>query len=111
MKIIKNTFPVILCIIIITPFNSCSKSVDFCVKLDASQYSVNATIYADASCSKNGDENLWEPQAGLLMIGNGTNTTESFLIQHLTGSLSRTIKLTISNSKSSRTQTKSVNVF
>ena len=45
------------------------------------------------------------------MIGNGTNPTENFLVQHLTGSLSRTIKLTISNSKSSRSQTKSVNVF
>ena len=111
MKIIKYIFPVLLCVIIITTFNSCSKSVNFCLKLDASHYSVNDTIYADASCSKNGDEFLWEPQAGLLMIGNGTNPTENFLVQHLTGSLSRTIKLTISNSKSSRSQTKSVNVF
>jgi hypothetical protein len=45
------------------------------------------------------------------MIGSGKSSTEQFIILPLTGSLSRTIDLTVSNSKSSRTISKSVVVL
>jgi len=109
---IKNALLLISILIVgIITVSSCSKSVDFCVTLDASEYAVNDTIYGDASCSKNGDEFLWEPEKGLLMIGNGTASTERFIVQALTGTLSRTINITVSNSKSSRSQSKSVLVL
>lgn len=88
-------------------FSSCRKSVDACVNFDQAAYAINDTIYADASCSENVDEYLWEPQGGLQMIGNGTSSTERFIVLSLPGNLNRTVKLEVKNKKSSKSTTKS----
>ena len=91
--------------------SSCRKKVEACADFNKSAYFVNDTIFLNASCSENADTYSWKPQAGLQMIGSGKSSTEQFIILPLTGSLSRTIELTVSNSKSSRTISKSVVVL
>jgi hypothetical protein len=91
--------------------SSCRKKVEACADFNKSAYFVNDTISLNASCSENADTYSWKPQAGLQMIGTGNSSTEQFVILPLTGSLSRTIELTVSNSKSSRTISKSVVVI
>jgi hypothetical protein len=87
--------------------SSCGKKVEACADFNESAYLVNDTIYLNASCSENVDTYLWQPQAGLQMLGSGNTSTERFIVLPLSGSLSRTIDLTVSNSKSTRTISKS----
>jgi len=91
--------------------SSCRKKVEACADFDQSAYNVNDTINLNASCSENADTYLWQPQAGLQMLGSGNSSTERFIVLPLAGSLSRTIDLTVSNSKSSRTISKSAVVL
>ena len=89
--------------------SSCGKKVEACADFNEAAYLVNDTIYLNASCSENADTYLWQPQAGLQMLGSGNTSTERFIVLPLPGSglLSRTIDLTVSNSKSSRSISKS----
>jgi hypothetical protein len=88
--------------------SSCGKNkVEACASFDKSAYLVDDTIYLDATCSENVIDYLWTPKEGLMMIGNGKSSTERFVILPLQGSLSRSIELKVSNSKSSRVITKS----
>jgi hypothetical protein len=87
--------------------SSCGKKVEACADFNQAAYYVNDTINLNASCSENADTYLWQPQAGLQMLGSGNTSTERFIILPLSGSLSRTIDLTVSNSKSSRSISKS----
>lgn len=91
--------------------SSCGKKVEACADFDQSAYLVNDTIYLNASCSENVDTYLWQPQAGLQMLGSGNTSTERFIVLPLSGSLSRTIDLTVYNSKSTRTISKSAVVL
>ena len=91
--------------------SSCKKKVEACADFNEAAYLVNDTIYLNASCSENADSYLWQPQAGLQMLGSGNSSTERFIVLPLAGSLSRTIDLTVSNSKSSRTISKSAVVL
>jgi hypothetical protein len=91
--------------------SSCRKKVEACADFDQSAYNVNDTIYLNASCSENADTYLWQPQAGLQMLGSGNSSTERFIVLPLSGSLSRTIDLTVSNSKSTRSISKSAVVL
>jgi len=91
--------------------SSCGKKVEACADFNEAAYYVNDTIYLNASCSENADTYLWQPQAGLQMLGSGNSSTERFIVLPLSGSLSRTIDLTVSNSKSSRTISKSAVVI
>lgn len=91
--------------------SSCRKKVEACADFNEAAYLVNDTIYLNASCSENADTYLWQPQAGLQMLGSGNSSTERFIVLPLAGSLSRTIDLTVSNSKSSRTVSKSAVVL
>jgi len=91
--------------------SSCGKKVDACANFNESAYLVNDTIFLDASCSKNIDTYLWEPKAGLQMLGSGNTVTERFIVLPLSGSLSRTIDLTVTNSKSTRKISKSAVVL
>ncbi len=108
MKILFFSLAQILLIIFLS---SCKKNITSCFELDNTAYLVGDTIYVDASCSKNSKDFLWEPGDGLIMLGNGKSIKESFSIINLPGSLSRSINLTVTNSKSSRTKTESVSVF
>ena len=45
------------------------------------------------------------------MLGKGTSASKSLIVQPLSESLSRSVNLTISNSKSSRNRTESVVVL
>ena len=87
--------------------SSCGKKVEACADFNKAAYLVNDTIYLNASCSENADTYLWQPQAGLQMLGSGNTSTERFIVLPLSGSLSRTIDLTVSNSKSTRKISKS----
>ena len=98
-------------ILTLTVASSCGKRVEACANFNEAAYLENDTIYLDASCSENVDKYLWEPQAGLQMLGGGNAATERFIVLPLTGSLSRTIDLTVSNSKSSKKISKSVVVL
>ena len=98
-------------ILTLTVASSCGKSVEACANFNEAAYLENDTIYLDASCSENVDTYLWEPQAGLQMLGGGNAATERFIVLPLTGSLSRTIDLTVSNSKSSKKISKSAVVL
>ncbi len=91
--------------------SSCGKKVEACADFNEAAYLVNDTIYLNASCSENADTYLWQPQAGLQMLGSGNSSSERFIVLPLAGSLSRTIDLTVSNSKSSRTISKSAVVL
>jgi hypothetical protein len=91
--------------------SSCGKKVEACADFNEAAYLVNDTIYLNASCSENADTYLWQPQAGLQMLGSGNSSTERFIVLPLAGSLSRTIDLTVSNSKSSRSISKSAVVL
>ena len=91
--------------------SSCGKKVEACADFDEAAYLVNDTIYLNASCIENADTYLWQPQAGLQMLGSGNSSVERFIVLPLSGSLSRTIDLTVSNSKSSRTISKSAVVL
>lgn len=91
--------------------SSCGKKVEACADFNEAAYLVNDTIYLNASCSENAETYLWQPQAGLQMLGSGNSSTERFIVLSLQGSLSRTIDLTVSNSKSSRTISKSAVVL
>jgi len=91
--------------------SSCRKKVEACADFNEAAYLVNDTIYLNASCSENAETYLWQPQAGLQMLGSGNSSTERFIVLSLQGSLSRTIDLTVSNSKSSRTISKSAVVL
>jgi hypothetical protein len=87
--------------------SSCGKKVEACADFNQAAYYVNDTINLNASCSENADTYLWQPQAGLQMLGSGNTSTERFIVISLSGSLSRTIDLTVSNSKSTRKISKS----
>jgi hypothetical protein len=87
--------------------SSCRKKVEACADFNEAAYYVTDTIYLNASCSENADTYLWKPQAGLQMLGSGNSSTERFIVLPLATSLSRTIDLTVSNSKSSRSISKS----
>ena len=91
--------------------SSCGKKVDACAQFDKDAYFVNDTIVLNAACSENAGTYLWQPQAGLQMLGSGNSAIERFKVLPLTGSLSRSINLTVSNSKSSRSITKSALIF
>lgn len=91
--------------------SSCGKKIDACANFDKSAYLVNDTITLNASCSENVDTYLWQPQAGLQMLGTGKSSTERFVVLPLSGTLSRTVDLTVSNSKSTRKISKSVVVL
>ena len=91
--------------------SSCGKKIDACANFDKSAYLVNDTIILNGACSENVDTYLWQPQAGLQMLGSGNTSTERFVVLNLPGSLSRTIDLTVSNAKSSRKISKSVVVL
>ena len=91
--------------------SSCGKKVEACADFNEAAYLVNDTIYLNASCSENADTYLWKPQAGLQMLGSGNSSTEQFIVLPLSGSLSRTIDLTVSNSKSTRSISKSAVVL
>jgi len=91
--------------------SSCRKKVEACADFNEAAYLVNDTIYLNASCSENADTYLWKPQAGLQMLGSGNSSTERFIVLPLSGSLSRTIDLTVSNSKSTRSISKSAVVL
>jgi len=87
---------------------SCKKNkIEACATFDQAAYLVADTIYLDASCSENVEDYLWTPKEGLTMLGNGKSSKERFVILPLSGTLSRTIELKVSNSKSIRTITKS----
>lgn len=87
---------------------SCRKDkIEACAQFDQAAYLVTDTIYLDATCSENVGDYLWTPKEGLMMLGNGKSSTERFIILPLSGTLSRTIELKVSNSKSNRTITKS----
>lgn len=87
--------------------SSCRNSAEACAQFDKTSYSVNDTITLNAACSENIGTYQWQPQQGLQMLGSGNSSTERFKVLPLTGSLSRSINLTVSNSKSSRSITKS----
>jgi len=87
--------------------SSCRKNVEACANFDKTAYLVNDTIFLNATCSEMAGTYLWQPQAGLQMLGSGNSSTERFIVLSLPGTLSRTIALTVSNSKSSRTISKS----
>jgi hypothetical protein len=91
--------------------SSCGKKIEACANFDKSAYLVGDTIILNAACSENVDSYLWQPQAGLLMLGTGTASTEGFVVLPLSGTLSRTIDLTVSNAKSTRKISKSVVVL
>ncbi len=91
--------------------SSCGKKIEACANSDKSAYLVNDTITLNASCSENVDTYLWQPQAGLQMLGGGNTSTERFIVLSLQGTLSRTVELTLSNSKSTRKISKSVVVL
>jgi hypothetical protein len=91
--------------------SSCRKKVEACADFNQDDYIVNDTIYLNASCSENADTYLWQPQAGLQMLGSGNSSTERFIVLPLAGSIYRTVDLTVSNSKSSRSISKSVVVL
>lgn len=87
--------------------SSCGKKPEACAQFDKASYFVNDTIVLNAACSENAGTYQWQPQAGLQMLGSGNSATERFKVLPLSGSLSRSINLTVSNSKSSRNITKS----
>ena len=110
----KNTVPKFILIYtcaIAFSFSSCKKSVKHCVNFDKTGYLVGDTIQADASCSEHVDDYNWVTDEGLEMIGNGNNATEKFVILPLSGTLSRTITLTITNSSSEKAKSESVIVL
>jgi hypothetical protein len=90
---------------------SCKKSVKHCMNFDSNSYLVGDTIKVDASCSENVNDYLWAPEEGLIMLGNGNLAKENFVILPLSGSLSRTVSLTITNEKSEKTNLESTIVF
>ena len=99
-------------ILLVTAFaTSCGKGIDACATFNNTAYLVGDTILIDASCSQNGTSYLWEPQSGLQMLGAGNSVSERFVVLPLGGTLSRTINLTVSNSKSTRKISKSVTVL
>lgn len=91
--------------------SSCNRKVKICASADSTGYLVGDTIYFDAGCSENAESYNWVPREGLLMIGNGQGPTERFIVEPLNGILSRSVDLTVSNSKTSRSRTESVVVF
>jgi hypothetical protein len=103
----KNLFFPIALLITVAFVSSCRKSVDACANFDKSAYLVNDTILLNAACSENVGTYLWQPQAGLRMLGTGNTSSERFIVLSLPGAISRTISLTVSNAKSSRTISKS----
>ena len=111
IKQMKYLFLASVALLAVTFTSSCGKKVDACANFNESAYLVNDTIFLDASCSENADTYLWEPQAGLQMLGSGNAVTERFIVLPLSGSLSRTIDLTVTNSKSTRKISKSAVVL
>jgi hypothetical protein len=107
----KRTYALLLIIGFTYTFTSCNSSVDLCVNFDKTAYSVGDTIQATAACSKNVDNYNWSTGEALDMIGDGTNATENFVILPLTGASYRTVTISISNSKSSKSSTESVLVL
>lgn len=108
MKNVLFSFGILL---IVATTTSCKKGVDACATFNNTAYLVGDTIILDASCSENETTYLWEPQAGLQMLGTGSSVTEKFVVLPLGGTLSRTINLTVSNSKSTRKISKSAVVL
>jgi hypothetical protein len=111
LKQMKYLFLASVALLTLTFVSSCRKKVDACANFNESAYLVNDTISLDASCSENVDTYLWEPQAGLQMLGSGNAVAERFIVLPLASSLSRTIDLTVSNSKSSKKISKSAVVL
>jgi hypothetical protein len=103
----KYVFFISTVLLFLISTSSCGKKVEACANFNKAEYSVSDTIIVDASCSEKVGTYLWEPQAGLQMLGNGNGPTERFIVLPLPGFLSRTIKLTVSNSSSVRQITKS----
>jgi len=88
-----------------------SDKLSLCTSFEDISYRVNDTIFIDASCSENVEEYLWEPGEGLMMVGTGNSVSERFVALPLAGTLSRTVQLTVSNSKSMRSRTQVVDVI
>jgi len=107
----KNVLFYFSILLVTAATTSCNKGVDACATFNNTAYLVGDTILLDASCSENVTTYLWEPQSGLQMLGAGKGVTERFVILPLGGTLSRTINLTVSNSKSTRKITKSAVVL
>jgi len=107
----KSLFNAIMILLMITLLFSCNRKVKICASADSTGYLVGDTIYFDATCSENAESYGWVPQDGLTMIGNGQGPTERFIVEPLNGILSRSVDLTVSNSKTSRSRTESVVVF
>ena len=103
----EATFKIVLFSAISMLVFSCTRKVKICTSFNSSSYLVGDTIYGDASCSEHVDDFLWAPQDGLTMIGNGTGATERFIVEPLGGILSRSVDLTVSNSRSTRSKTES----
>lgn len=91
--------------------SSCKKRIEICAEFNELTYTINDTILLDATCSENVETYLWEPQAGLQMLGSGTEVTERFIVLPLTGAVSRTVNLTVSNGKSTKKISKSAVVL
>jgi hypothetical protein len=104
--IISSSIMMVLLIV-----SSCGKKIEACANFDKSAYLVNDTIVLNATCSENVDTYLWQPQAGLQMLGTGKSATERFVVLSLQCTLSRTIDLTLSNAKATRKISKSVVVL
>jgi hypothetical protein len=111
IKQMKDLFLASVALLAITFTSSCGKKLEACASFNETAYHVNDTIFVNASCSANADTYLWEPQAGLQMLGSGNAVTERFIVLPLSGSLSRTIYLTLTNSQSMRKISKSVVVL
>ena len=102
----------ILTFSITTLLFSCNRRLKICASADSTGYWVGDTINFDASCSENVETYNWVPREGLTMIGNGQGSTESFIVEPLVNAtLSRTVELTVSNSKRTASRTESVVVY
>ena len=108
----KNLLYAILVLSITTLLFSCNRRVKICASADSTGYWIGDTINFDASCSENVEIYNWVPREGLTMIGNGQGPAESFIVEPLpNATLSRTVELTVSNSKGTASRTESVIVY
>ena len=107
----NHLFYAITALSIIALLFSCNRKVKICASADSTGYLVGDTIYFDAACSENAESYNWVPEEGFFMIGNGQEPTDRFIVEPLNDILSRSIDLTVSNFKTSRTRTESVIVF
>jgi hypothetical protein len=110
-KNISSPFYISIILLIFIVSTSCKKSVKHCVNFDSTSYLVGDTIRVNASCSENVDQYFWAPEDGLIMLGSGALVQEDFVILPLSGTLTRTVSLKITNKKSEKTNWESVIVF